>query len=245
MAQQLLQHRAAGIGRVARQHEIERAAKGVDVAPQVGITRVIGLLGRNVIEGSQRDPRGGHVVTEIKVLRSSKTHVHQLDEAFLSDQHVRRLDVPMHDPAIGGMLKCIGKLRGVIDGIINRKDTTPGDQIANVRPLDVLEDDVVPIAMAAGIEDTSDTRMIELGSTLRLVSETPLQIGIVADKRDHLDRNRSVQLLILGAKHRPHSSSTNQLLEQKVIQSLPEQDLGDRSRRTLHWVQPVRRRLDP
>ncbi len=54
MIEQLLQHGPFGIRRLAGQHVIERAAERIDVAAHVDVARVLGLLGRDVIERAER-----------------------------------------------------------------------------------------------------------------------------------------------------------------------------------------------
>ena len=96
-----------------------------------------------------------------------------------SDQHVRWLDVPMDDAAIGRVLQGFGQLRRVKDRVIDRHHTVAVHQVTNVGAFDVFENDVVPLVVTPHVEDAGDARMIQLGSTLSFVAKSPLKI------RDH------------------------------------------------------------
>ena len=60
--EQLLQHRPFRKRRPASEHEKQRAAERVNVAANIGIARVAGLFGADVVERSKRDARRRFVV---------------------------------------------------------------------------------------------------------------------------------------------------------------------------------------
>ena len=62
MLQQFLQRGAVGKRRLADQHEEERAAERIDVAADVGLAGVAGLLGGHVVERAERHAAGGQLV---------------------------------------------------------------------------------------------------------------------------------------------------------------------------------------
>ena len=53
MIEQLLESVAVGVGRLASQHVVNRAAQRVDVAANVHTTRITRLLGRYVVKRTQ------------------------------------------------------------------------------------------------------------------------------------------------------------------------------------------------
>ena len=121
VAQQLLQQRPFGKRRLAGEHEVERAAQRVQVAADVRDPRVPRLLRRDVVEGSERHAAGRQVVSIRFHAQPSQTHVHQLGAPFGGHQDVRRLDVPVDDMTLRGVLQGLGYLQHVADRFAQRQ----------------------------------------------------------------------------------------------------------------------------
>ena len=173
--EQFLQHRPLGKRRLARQHEKQRAAERIDVAANVGVPRIAGLLRRNVVERAERHAAGRQVGHgRIRLPQPGQPHVDQLDAALGRYQHVRGFHVAMdHLPGVG-MGQGLGHLDRIAEGLGDRKRSLPLDQHANVHPLDKLKDNVVQAAVLAHVVRSGDVVVVESRGRLRLVLE-PLQ----------------------------------------------------------------------
>ena len=179
MLQQLLQHRAFGKRRLAGEHEEQRAAERVDVAADVGVARIAGLLGRDVVERAERDAAGRQLVLgRVGLLEARQAHVDQLRRPFGRDQDVRRLDVAVHDVALPGVRQRVGDLQRVAERVGQRQRAVRVHQIADVRAFDVFEDDVVQAAVFADVVDAGDVRMIEPGGTAGFGLEAAMRLGV-------------------------------------------------------------------
>lgn len=90
---------AARVGRVTGERVIEDGPCAVDVGASVGRGGLSDLLGRHIERRPERDPRAGDGCV---VVHASYTEVEELDPdrpGFTIEEHVRRLQIPMHDPS--------------------------------------------------------------------------------------------------------------------------------------------------
>ena len=88
------------------------------------------------------------------------------------------------------------------------------DEVAEVCPLDELEDDVVPAVLAANRVDAADILVVETGRRLGLVAE-PLQhllvVGLATGK--DLDGNGAVKRRVERTEDGPHAAATDELVK--------------------------------
>ena len=95
---------AARVGRHAGQHFVEDDAERVDVGALVDLLAE-DLLGRHVLRRAD-DVAGLGELRVAFALRGGDAEVHDLEQAFLVDQHVRGLEVAMHDARPGARRPC-------------------------------------------------------------------------------------------------------------------------------------------
>ena len=123
--EQLLEHGPLGERRPAGEHVEQRAAERIEVAADVDVARVAGLLGADVVERAERHPALGQPVVAVALEPAGQAHVDELRPALGRDDDVRRLDVAMDDPALGGMDQGVGDLEGVVDRLADRQRRRP------------------------------------------------------------------------------------------------------------------------
>ena len=128
---QLLEDRPLGERRPARQHVEERAAERIEVAPDVHVARVAGLLGADVVERAQGHPALGQAVVAPALEPAGQAHVDELGPALRRDDDVRRLDVAMDHPALGGVDQGVGDLEREVDRLADRQGAVPLDPLAD------------------------------------------------------------------------------------------------------------------
>ena len=176
--QELLHHGAGGERGLAHEHEKYGAAERVEVAADVGRPRVAGLFGRDVVERAERHTADGEVLIAGHVVQPCQAHVDNAGAAGGGDDDVRRLDVAVHDVALGGMLECVGYLDRDVDRAGQVERPLVRDDIAEVRALDVFEDDVVPAVVRSDRMHAADIFVVEAGGRLGFVAK-PLQHFVV------------------------------------------------------------------
>ena len=113
---QLLEHGPARERRPAGQHVEQRAAQRVQVAANVHVAGISGLLGTDVVERAQRHAALGQSVVAAALEPPGQAHVDQLGAALRRQDDVRRLDVAMDDTSPGCVHEGIGDLECDVDG---------------------------------------------------------------------------------------------------------------------------------
>ena len=186
MLEQLLEHRPIGKGRTSREHVKERASERIKVAPDVDVARVAGLFGADVVERAQGHPALGQAVVATAFETAGQAHVDELRPALGRDDDVRRLDVAMDDPALGGVHQGAGDLQREVDRLADRERTVALDPLADRRAFDVLEGDVVIPIVVADRVDPGDILVVESGRGAALLIESldNLRIARLLGRKD-------------------------------------------------------------
>ena len=134
--------------------------------------------------------------------------------AALVEQNVAGLDVSMHQPLLVSVMKCLGHRRHQFDRFVDGKPglLEPGAEISAV---DVLRDDVArTILGAADIEDGNDVRVIEVGDGAGFGQ---VGFGIFGTIHQlamrHLDRDETLQLLVVGEIDEAEAAPSQQFLD--------------------------------
>ena len=238
VGQQFLHRRAAGIGRAGGQDIKQRATERIQIAAQVRGTGIGRLFGGNVIERSQRHAAGGHIPVRPDRVGAGQTHIDQLDFT-IGQNDVRRFDVAVGHPPRRRVSDRGGQFDGVVYGVVDIHRPVASHQIPQVRALDELEHDVIPTVILADLEHPRDSGVIQFGGRLGFVDEPSLQIGIIGDVRNHLQRHPAVEPLIVGAKDGTHTAAADQFLNLEVVEVMPDQHRRDRGGRRI--ARPRRR----
>ena len=222
MVQQLLQDRSFRVGWLAGQHVVQRAAERIDIAADVDVARVFGLLGRDVIEGAQRRAGQSDVAFLVGGFLSRQPHVDQFCAAFGRDDNVRRLDVAMDHAGRRRVLQRRRDLQSIVDGFRRFETAVLLNQVTDVRPGHMLVGDEVQAVVFAHEEDAGDVVVVQPGGGAGLVLKS-LNGRNVARLRggQHLQGHDTLQALIDGPKNGPHSADPNSLFDDEMPQLHP------------------------
>ena len=186
----LLQHRGDGLhaggaleSPVAGEHLVEDRAEREDVAARVDrqperlLGREVGrrphhhaLGGEEVLRGERR----GRLVGALGRDETGETEVQQL-RASRRDDHVRGLEVAMHDALRVSAGQRLRHLGAEADGL-SRRERTGGEEIGERPAFDVLHDEVVDLALTAHVVDRADVGVAQARENARLPGE-PLGVA--------------------------------------------------------------------
>jgi putative protein-disulfide isomerase len=117
------------------------------------------------------------------------------------------LDVAVDDLVAVGAADRAGDLDRVGDRLVDRQPPHAADALLERLTLDVLEDDVGPVLVLAGVDHADDVRVREAGDRARLAAEALELVGVRRDLAVHeLDRHRALQREIERPVDRGHSA---------------------------------------
>src|SRR5262249_31332161 len=160
-------------------HVVKGAAERVDIAADINLARLEGLLGRDVIERSQGDAGLGQPIVGVWSQAAGQAHVHELSTSRSGDDNVGRLDVAVDDTALRRVGQSCCNLEEKMDSFGNRQLTTAIEDGTQVLAFNELEgDEVQPLVLTAE-EDAGDVLVVELGGRTGFLVETAdvLRIG--------------------------------------------------------------------
>ena len=161
-------------GDVAREHLVEDDAERVDVGLAVDVVAQR-LLGRDVVGRAEHAAVGGQAVV---AQRAGDAEVGDLGRALGVEQDVLRLDVAVHDLVRVRAAERAGDLDRVGQRLVDRQPAEPADAVLERLALDVLEDDVGPVLVLAGVDHAHDVRVRELRDRPRLAPEALQLVGV-------------------------------------------------------------------
>ena len=188
----------------AREAFVEQAAERVDVGSTVDLVAA-DLLGRDVVDRAhQRCVAGGRTFVA-ETLRQPE--ISQVGMPAPVDQHVRRLDVPVHQPTLVRGIERAADLHRNCNRLLVGEWTVFKSRL-QVRALDVAHRDVEAAVGIAGLVDRNHIRVIERGGELGLGQE-PLAEALVLGQggREQLQGDVALQAQVLGQVDDAHSSA--------------------------------------
>ena len=227
-----------GEERPAGQHLPQQHAEGPHVGPLVD-RLAPRLLGRHVGRGAQDHPRDRSRVGEGGRLREGRrARVHarrlarpRLGEAEVEDLylalgrqlHIRRLEVPVDDALVVGLLERLRDLLGDLEGLVDG-DRAPREPLLEVLPLDELEgEEGLPVGLLEPV-DRGDVRVVEGGEEVGLALEAPQALFVLRHLgRQHLDRDVPVEVRVGGAVDLAHPPGPESRGDLVVRQGLSDQ----------------------
>ena len=96
------------------------------------------------------------------------------------------------------------------DRLVDRQAAHAADAVLERLALDVLEDDVGPAVLLAGVDDADDVRVAELGDGARLAAEALELVGVRGDLAVHeLDRDAALEHGVERAVDRRHPAGAD------------------------------------
>jgi len=124
----------------------------------------------------------------------------------------------MHEAVLVREREPVGDRDHELERAARRHPAGARDELFEVLALDVLEDDVLPPAVVAAVDDRDDVRVRQLRDRPRLAAEAldvlrVLEVALVED----LDRDEAVELPVVRAKDRRHPACAHELLELVAI----------------------------
>ena len=193
--------------RLAAEALVEHAAERVEVGAAVD-RLALELLGGGVLERADeearlRQTRRGHLLRDPEVA--------QVDALRrLRDEDVRRLDVPVDEPAVVRRVERARDLLQQVERLPEPERPLLLQQRAQVDALDVAHGDVEEAVRLARVVDRDDVRVVERGGDLRLADEA-LAEGVVAGqrRRHQLERDLPPQLHVLGLVDDAHAAAAD------------------------------------
>ena len=208
----------------------EQAAKRVDVGARVDV-ELLELLRRRVVQraedhaGARQLRRAGDGLRQAEV---GQERVHRLPAVF--DQHVRRLDVAVHDAAAMRGLDRVGEIcdeqrgRRRCEAVLEREDP------AEVGALDVLHRHVQQLILFAGVVDGQDVRVPDRrrGAALALKARAKVRVGRQC-RCDELQRDLALQRLVAGVVDDAHAAASCHTEDDVIGEALTDSEFSHAS----------------
>ncbi len=209
---------AVGDERLAPGQRLEHhAGQRVDVHSMVGRPPLEALRG-HVVDGSDDRPGTGERAGPVRGPRD--TEVHQVREVApghpvgRGQQHVRGLDVPVHQPGGVRGVQRPGDLPEHVHRVGRAHRAAGGQPVAHVLAVHQAHIDVEPAADLAVVVDRDHMCRPQPGGQLRLGPEPGLELGVGDERRtEPLQRDRALTHRVKGAVHLAHPASADQLVD--------------------------------
>ena len=196
--------------RVAGEHVEEGAAQRVDVAADVGRTGVVGLFGRDVIDGADRGAVAGNAGLALLDV-AGQTEVGQLQERLAvlpGNEEVGRLDIAVDDALA---VRVGQRLDGLLEQLAGQLGLEPAaalDVLEQVDPLDKFHRQVISAGGLAGVVDGDDVLVAELlgGAGLAAEALAHARVGGQVGRHD-LEGDLAVELHVARLVDRGHAAA--------------------------------------
>jgi hypothetical protein len=133
------------------------------------------------------------------------------------DHDVGWLDIAMDNPQIVDVGQGLAQLKANGDRLGHRqRSAASGEQLAQIRALNVLHHIVGQWAVLAKVTNGDDMRMRQLDQSAEFAAETSGLVG-ASRRQNRFDGNRLIGLLILGPVDRPHPSLAEKSLDEVAL----------------------------
>ena len=181
---------------LAGHHLVEDAAEEVDVGAGIALGAVAGALERRVIDGALAlDARLGFVP-----LHRGQAEIDQLGLARLEIRMLVPLMSRWVTPRSSEYLQPLGHPQHERHGLLGRDPRAQLHEIAEVHPLDVFHDHVVPILLPPHVDDLDDVGMAQPHAGLGLLVKPIDGLGNHGEPLpQHLDRQGCLGRDVLAA----------------------------------------------
>jgi hypothetical protein len=115
--------------------------------------------------------------------------IEDLDLTRAEHDHVRGLDVAVHDAFLVGEVKPVAELPHDVELVLQAELRLPGDDAPELLALEQLHHDEKPAVVLAHVVDDDDVRVRDPGAGLRLAEEAPAKLGRDLEVGDDLERD--------------------------------------------------------
>jgi hypothetical protein len=170
----------------------------------------------------------------------AEAEIGQVHVVVRSEQHVRRLDVAMHEAGAVRRVQRGARLRHDARRAARSQAVLAPHERAQVVARDVAHRDVGDAVLLAGVVDGDHVRVIDRRRDLRLAHEPRAHRRILQQAgRDHLQRDRPVERQLRRSVHDAHAAPTCDLFD-----SVSGKDVaGGESTHRVQVYQDVRSRV--
>jgi len=166
--------RLARVRRTPGQQVVKRASQPVDVGPSVDRVGVGGLLRGHVLDRAHGLAGTRHLFAgRLGGPEPGEPQVENLQLPLLIHDQVRRLDVPVNQLVLMGVLKPHGRLVHQLAGLDNRQRALAAYKPRQVFPLDVFQHQEASALDFPSVQGADDVGMVEPADGLHL----PLEPG--------------------------------------------------------------------
>ena len=160
------------------------------------------------------------------VHRLGETEIHHLHVALLGDHHVRRPEIPVHDPPFVRFVESLGDLAGDHQRLFGRERRLPQARL-QCFARDVLHHDAGPAIDVGQLVNVTDIGMVERRRGARFAMQSFPRRGIRPERfGQELDGDLAPELRVVGEEHLAHATFA-QALKDAVARGI-----GHRSART-------------
>jgi hypothetical protein len=201
-------HAVAHEGTLAGEHLVEHGAQRVEIRARADLLAAH-LLGRHV----GRRPHHLRPDRDLDVGRhsASETEVGEDHAAALVEQHVRGLDVAVHDPDVVRRGEPLRDLAADVGGLADREPPLPRDQAEQAVALDQLHGEVEETLGGAEIEDA---RGVSVRHAARQAHFAPEALhGVAGSAGEDLERDAVADLLVVGGPDRAGRAAPEQAVD--------------------------------
>ena len=188
----------------------EDATEGVDVGPRVDPAPLY-LLRRHVVDCADHLARGGQPASRGRDLRESEVREERrravVSRPGFSDEHVRGLDVAVHEAGRMDRIESVGHLRDQRGRLVGGQRAVGRGQPPEIAPGHVSHGHEQQSVALAGAEDRDHPRMLDRGCGARFLAEPRSESLVLGELRpDHLQRDIPVEPDLSGQVDDSHPS---------------------------------------
>ena len=217
-----LEVRGPGVRRPPGQRRPEQAAERVDVGLGAGLPAGV-QLGRHVAGRADGRVRGAGLLAADLAGDAEVGEVGgEPAVGTTAQQHVGRLDVAVHQSGRVRVGQTVGDLLHQVDRDRHRRCAVRAQHRAQVAVGDQLGRDPEPALVLAVRVDLDDVPGVEQRLGLRLAREPGPEVGVLGQPgRDHLQRHRSLEVLVARLEHHAHAATAEAPPDPVVADPLP------------------------
>lgn len=239
-----IERRAAGRwsksadGKFTRKHFIEDDAERINIGAMIDLPGIFQLLGRHVMGGAEgsagaREGDGGLLFAN----QFGDAEIGDFDAATRIEEQVFRLDIPMEDALLVGVLEGLANFRDDGERFTGR-EAARAHRLAEIQAIDILHNKIIEPTGLAEIMHCDDVRMVQFGQKARFAIET---LGEMRVGREcfgqKFERDDPVQARLTRFEDKAHATTPDEFKKLELRENGGElregRNLGRRRRKLL------------